>query len=64
MENAIMVVAAIACVCFFHWMRHQRRILIHRERMAAVEKGVTFPPSNRRSGATPGMSNASSCSPA
>ena len=39
-----MVVAALACVCFFHWVRYQRRLLIHRERMAAVEKGVTLPP--------------------
>ena len=44
MENAIIIVACIACFCFFQWLRHQRRVLIHRERLAAVEKGVTLPP--------------------
>ena len=44
MENAVMVVAAIACFCFFQWLRHQRRVLVHRERLAAVEKGITLPP--------------------
>ncbi len=44
MENAVMVVAVIACFCFFQWLRHQRRVLVHRERLAAVEKGVALPP--------------------
>jgi hypothetical protein len=44
MENAIMVVAAIAYLGFREWLRLQRRALIHRERLAAVEKGVELPP--------------------
>jgi len=29
----------------FHlWMRHQRRLMVHRERLAAIEKGIELPP--------------------
>ena len=44
METAIVAVAGIAYICFLQWLRHQRRVLIHRERMAAVEKGIDLPP--------------------
>lgn len=44
MDNAVMVVAAIACFCFIQWLRHQRRVMIHKERLATVEKGVALPP--------------------
>jgi hypothetical protein len=26
------------------WARHQRRLMIHRERLAAIEKGIELPP--------------------
>ena len=29
---------------FQQWLRYQRRLLIHRERLAAIEKGVDLPP--------------------
>ena len=31
-------------VGFLHWMRQQRRMMLHRERIAALEKGVDLPP--------------------
>lgn len=44
MEMAIVAVALIAYFGFRQWMLHHRRIMIHRERMAAIEKGVDLPP--------------------
>ena len=44
MEIAIVIVAFIAFVGFRQWLQHQRRMLIHRERLAAIEKGVELPP--------------------
>ena len=44
METAIVVVALIAFVAFRQWIQHQRRVLIHKERIAAIEKGVDLPP--------------------
>jgi hypothetical protein len=44
MEVAIVIVAFIAFVGFRQWLQHQRRMLIHRERLAAIEKGVELPP--------------------
>ena len=44
MEVALVIVAVIAYLGFREWLRHQRRALIHRERLAAVEKGVELPP--------------------
>ncbi len=44
MEMTVITVAAIAYLAFLQWMRHHRRILIHRERIAAIEKGVSVPP--------------------
>jgi hypothetical protein len=29
---------------FQQWIRHQRRLMIHRERLAALDKGVELPP--------------------
>ncbi len=43
MEVALVVVAVIAYLGFHEWLRHQRRSLIHRERLAAIEKGVDVP---------------------
>jgi hypothetical protein len=44
MEVALVMVAVIAYLGFREWLRQQRRALIHRERLAAVEKGVEMPP--------------------
>ena len=44
MEVALVVVAVIAYLGFREWLRHQRRALIHKERLAALEKGVEVPP--------------------
>ena len=44
MEVALVVIALIAYVGFREWLRHNRRTLIHRERLAAIEKGIECPP--------------------
>jgi hypothetical protein len=44
MEVAIVIVALIAFAGFRLWLKHQRRVMIHRERLAAIEKGVELPP--------------------
>jgi hypothetical protein len=43
-EVAIVIVALIAFVGFRQWLKHQRRVMIHRERLSAIEKGVELPP--------------------
>ena len=53
MEVAIVIVAAIAYLAFRQWLQLNRRTMIHRERLAAIEKGVDLPPLEqeiRRSG--------------
>ena len=42
-------VAAIAFsiafyLCFNQFLQHNRRVLVHRERLAAIEKGIPLPP--------------------
>lgn len=44
MSDAYVLIALIAFAGFYQWLRHQRRILISRERLAALEKGVALPP--------------------
>lgn len=44
MEIAAVVIALVAYAAYREWLRHQRRTLIHRERLAAIEKGVDLPP--------------------
>ena len=44
MEIAAVVIALIGFAAYREWLRHQRRILINRERLAAIEKGVDLPP--------------------
>jgi len=39
-----MVVAFIGFVAFRQWLQHQRKIMIHQERLTAIEKGVELPP--------------------
>ena len=40
---ALVIIALIAFVAFQQWLRHHRRIIIHRERLAAIEKGIELP---------------------
>lgn len=44
MEIVIVIVALIAFAGFRQWLKQQRRAMIHRERLAAIEKGVEIPP--------------------
>ena len=46
MEVAIVTIAVIAFVAFRLWLVHARRLMAHRERLAALEKGVPVPPSD------------------
>lgn len=43
MEVAVVIVALIAFVGFRQWLQHQRRMMIHQERLLALEKGVELP---------------------
>lgn len=47
MAVALVWIAIIGFVAFYQWLRHQRRVLIHRERLIALEKGVELPPLER-----------------
>src|SRR5260370_15845387 len=42
-EIAAVAIALIGYAAYREWLRHQRRTLIHRERLAAIEKGVDLP---------------------
>src|SRR2546426_12081039 len=44
METVLAFAAILAYMGFRHWLRHSRRMMIHRERLAAIEKGVELPP--------------------
>ena len=44
MEVAIVMVAVIAYLAFRQWLQLNRSKMIHRERLAAIEKGVDLPP--------------------
>src|SRR5207248_11752196 len=44
MEVTIVIVALIVYMGFRQWLTHHRRVMIHRERLAAVEKGIELPP--------------------
>ena len=53
MEIVIVIVAAIGYIAFRNGLQFRRREMIHRERLAAIEKGVDLPPVEqevRRSG--------------
>src|SRR6185503_14993919 len=43
MEFAIIVIAVIALIGFKLWLQHRRRLLIHTERLTAIEKGIELP---------------------
>ncbi len=38
-----LVVIPIVYLGFQQWLRHRRRVMIHRERLAAIEKGIDLP---------------------
>ena len=38
------VASVLAFVGFRQWLRHQKRAMVHRERLAALEKGADLPP--------------------
>src|SRR5258708_27800615 len=42
-ELTAVAIALIVYSGYREWLRHQRRILINRERLAAIEKGVDLP---------------------
>lgn len=44
MEVTIVAVAVIAYIAFRNWLQQSRRAMIHRERLAAIEKGIDLPP--------------------
>lgn len=44
MEIAAVAIALVAYAAYREWLRHQRRTLIHQERLAALEKGVPLQP--------------------
>jgi hypothetical protein len=44
MDTVILILAVIAYLAFHQWLRSNRRTMIHRERLAAIEKGVELPP--------------------
>ena len=44
MEFVTMVGIFTAYMAFRQWMQHHRRMMVHRERLAAIEKGISFPP--------------------
>jgi Domain of unknown function (DUF6249) len=43
MEITVVVVALIVYLGFRQWLQQNRRTMIHRERLAAIEKGVELP---------------------
>lgn len=47
MENLwlpLMAAVVLGFVAFTLWLHQQRRLMIHRERLAAIEKGIELPP--------------------
>ena len=40
----VTIAAMTAYAAFQQWIRHQRRLMIHRERLAALEKSIALPP--------------------
>ena len=41
------IIVMTAYAGYQHWLRQQRRFMVHRERLAALEKGVELPPLER-----------------
>ena len=40
---AIVIVALLGFAAFNLWLRHQRRLMVNRERLAAIERGIELP---------------------
>ena len=40
----LLVAVLVLYAGFQQWIRHQRRVMSHRERLAAIEKGIELPP--------------------
>jgi hypothetical protein len=40
----LLVTVLVVFAGFQQWIRHQRRMMTHRERLAAIEKGIELPP--------------------
>lgn len=40
----LLVAVLVVFAGFQQWIRHQRRVMAHRERLAAIEKGIELPP--------------------
>jgi hypothetical protein len=40
----LFVASVLGFVGFRQWLRHQQRAMVHRERLAALEKGADLPP--------------------
>ena len=64
MAVALVWIAIIGFVAFYQWLRHQRRVLIHRERLIALERASNCLPLSARRSAARGMPSSSSCWPA
>lgn len=46
----LLVAVLVVFAGFQQWIRHQRRAMTHRERMAAIEKGIELPPVEQEAG--------------
>ena len=44
MELVVAMVVVTAYVAYRHWLQLERRKMVHRERLAAIERGVDLPP--------------------
>jgi hypothetical protein len=44
MEVAAVAIAIVFYLGFMQFLQHQRRALVHKERLAAIEKGLPLPP--------------------
>ena len=43
MFEALVAVCLIGYIAFRNWLNHDKRRMIHRERLAAIEKGIQLP---------------------
>lgn len=41
---AVIIVVSVVYVGYQQWLQHHKRLMIHRERMMALERGVALPP--------------------
>jgi hypothetical protein len=44
MSFVLLVAILLVFVAFQNWLRYQRRLLLHRERLASIERGTELPP--------------------